>query len=180
MPWIENTFKKSGSWFKTLFLKAAQAHIKITETAHDAIQWCKYSWITVTYGDMQRSTATTDAHICKFESFWLMSYLSCQISQHHSVLIHPSHTTAPLPRHFLLFWCLPLCKRGLHTCRTEYQHFFFCFSRVEYVTITPDGFRYRSQIFPTVNGLFRWFKDHYQEPVPGMEALHLLFIIYIR
>uniref|UniRef100_G3QB56 SPT6 homolog, histone chaperone and transcription elongation factor n=1 Tax=Gasterosteus aculeatus aculeatus TaxID=481459 RepID=G3QB56_GASAC len=40
--------------------------------------------------------------------------------------------------------------------------------RVEYVTITPDGFRYRSQIFPTVNGLFRWFKDHYQEPVPGV------------
>uniref|UniRef100_A0A674PDT3 SPT6 homolog, histone chaperone and transcription elongation factor n=1 Tax=Takifugu rubripes TaxID=31033 RepID=A0A674PDT3_TAKRU len=40
--------------------------------------------------------------------------------------------------------------------------------RVEYVTITPDGFRYRSQIFPTVNGLFRWFKDHYHEPVPGI------------
>ncbi|KAF3840972.1 hypothetical protein F7725_006834 [Dissostichus mawsoni] len=40
--------------------------------------------------------------------------------------------------------------------------------RVEYVTITPDGFRYRSQVFPTVNGLFRWFKDHYQEPVPGV------------
>uniref|UniRef100_A0A3Q2XSH6 S1 motif domain-containing protein n=1 Tax=Hippocampus comes TaxID=109280 RepID=A0A3Q2XSH6_HIPCM len=40
--------------------------------------------------------------------------------------------------------------------------------RVEYVTIIPDGFRYRSQVFPTVNGLFRWFKDHYQEPVPGI------------
>uniref|UniRef100_A0A667WNW8 SPT6 homolog, histone chaperone and transcription elongation factor n=1 Tax=Myripristis murdjan TaxID=586833 RepID=A0A667WNW8_9TELE len=40
--------------------------------------------------------------------------------------------------------------------------------RIEYVTITPDGFRYRSQMFPSVNGLFRWFKDHYQEPVPGV------------
>uniref|UniRef100_A0A671QNQ4 Transcription elongation factor SPT6 n=1 Tax=Sinocyclocheilus anshuiensis TaxID=1608454 RepID=A0A671QNQ4_9TELE len=40
--------------------------------------------------------------------------------------------------------------------------------RIEYVTITPDGFRYRSQMFPTVNGLFRWFKDHYQDPVPGI------------
>uniref|UniRef100_A0A8C5F9L4 SPT6 homolog, histone chaperone and transcription elongation factor n=1 Tax=Gadus morhua TaxID=8049 RepID=A0A8C5F9L4_GADMO len=40
--------------------------------------------------------------------------------------------------------------------------------RVEFVTITPEGFRYRAQIFPTVNGLFRWFKDHYQEPVPGL------------
>lgn len=53
------------------------------------------------------------------------------------------------------------------------------FSSVEFVTITPDGFRYRSQIFPTVNGLFRWFKDHYQEPVPGTDALHPLFIVYI-
>lgn len=47
------------------------------------------------------------------------------------------------------------------------------------MTITPDGFRYRSQIFPTVNGLFRWFKDHYQEPVPGTEARYLLFIVCI-
>lgn len=35
------------------------------------------------------------------------------------------------------------------------------------MTVTPEGFRYRGQIFPTVNGLFRWFKDHYQDPVPG-------------
>ncbi|XP_032176877.1 transcription elongation factor SPT6 isoform X2 [Mustela erminea] len=40
--------------------------------------------------------------------------------------------------------------------------------RIEYVTVTPEGFRYRGQIFPTVNGLFRWFKDHYQDPVPGI------------
>ncbi|XP_076154074.1 transcription elongation factor SPT6 [Alosa pseudoharengus] len=40
--------------------------------------------------------------------------------------------------------------------------------RIEYVSITPDGFRYRSRVFPTVNGLFRWFKDHYHEPVPGV------------
>ncbi|XP_015682945.1 transcription elongation factor SPT6 [Protobothrops mucrosquamatus] len=40
--------------------------------------------------------------------------------------------------------------------------------RIEYVTVTPEGFRYRNHIFPTVNGLFRWFKDHYQDPVPGV------------
>uniref|UniRef100_A0AC11CDB6 SPT6 homolog, histone chaperone and transcription elongation factor n=1 Tax=Ovis aries TaxID=9940 RepID=A0AC11CDB6_SHEEP len=40
--------------------------------------------------------------------------------------------------------------------------------RIEYVTVTPEGFRYRGQVFPTVNGLFRWFKDHYQDPVPGI------------
>ncbi|XP_073421622.1 transcription elongation factor SPT6 [Dendrobates tinctorius] len=40
--------------------------------------------------------------------------------------------------------------------------------KVEFVTVTPEGFRYRGHVFPTVNGLFRWFKDHYQDPVPGI------------
>ncbi|CAB1348966.1 unnamed protein product [Coregonus sp. 'balchen'] len=40
--------------------------------------------------------------------------------------------------------------------------------RVEFVTVTPEGFRYRGQVFPTVNGLFRWFKDHFQEPVADL------------
>ncbi|XP_072099804.1 transcription elongation factor SPT6 [Mobula birostris] len=40
--------------------------------------------------------------------------------------------------------------------------------RVEFVTVTPEGYRYRGQVFPTVNGLFRWFKDHFQDPVPGI------------
>ncbi|MGH0177772.1 UNVERIFIED_CONTAM: hypothetical protein FKN15_076140, partial [Acipenser sinensis] len=40
--------------------------------------------------------------------------------------------------------------------------------RIEFVTVTPEGYRYRSQVFPSVNGLFRWFKDHYQDPVPDL------------
>ncbi|XP_059829258.1 transcription elongation factor SPT6 [Hypanus sabinus] len=40
--------------------------------------------------------------------------------------------------------------------------------RVEFVTVTPEGYRYRGQVFPSVNGLFRWFKDHFQDPVPGI------------
>ncbi|XP_026576952.1 transcription elongation factor SPT6 [Pseudonaja textilis] len=44
--------------------------------------------------------------------------------------------------------------------------------RIEYVTVTPEGFRYRNHVFPTVNGLFRWFKDHYQDPVPGKAQVH--------
>ncbi|XP_069471429.1 transcription elongation factor SPT6 [Ambystoma mexicanum] len=40
--------------------------------------------------------------------------------------------------------------------------------RIEYMSVTPEGFRYRGQMFPSVNGLFRWFKDHYQDPVPGV------------
>lgn len=71
-----------------------------------------------------------------------------------------------------------LIDSSVHSCVSECSCvFFFFFLRIEYVTITPDGFRYRSQIFPTVNGLFRWFKDHYQEPVPGEEALRLLFMV---
>lgn len=76
-----------------------------------------------------------------------------------------SHTAAPLHNNV----CVPV----------EFQHASFFSFRVEFVTITPDGFRYRSQIFPTVNGLFRWFKDHYQEPVPGMDTPYLSFIVLI-
>ncbi|CAM9213792.1 unnamed protein product, partial [Lampetra fluviatilis] len=39
---------------------------------------------------------------------------------------------------------------------------------VEFVTVTPDGFRYRGQIFPSVNALFRWFKEHFRDPIPGV------------
>lgn len=38
--------------------------------------------------------------------------------------------------------------------------------RIEYVTVTPDGFRYRSQIHDGVNELIKWFKEHYQDPIP--------------
>ncbi|XP_014252442.1 transcription elongation factor SPT6 [Cimex lectularius] len=37
----------------------------------------------------------------------------------------------------------------------------------EYITVTPNGFRFRSQVFDSVNSLFRWFKEHFQDPVPG-------------
>ena len=36
----------------------------------------------------------------------------------------------------------------------------------EYVTVTPEGFRYRGRIFNSVNQLFRWFKDHFRDPPP--------------
>jgi len=34
----------------------------------------------------------------------------------------------------------------------------------EYTTVTPDGFRYRKQMFNTVNYLLKWFKEHFQDP----------------
>lgn len=38
--------------------------------------------------------------------------------------------------------------------------------RHEYITITPEGFRYRQQLFRSVNQLIRWFKEHFREPPP--------------
>lgn len=37
----------------------------------------------------------------------------------------------------------------------------------EFVTVTPDGFRFRGQIFDSVGALFKWFKEHFRDPVPG-------------
>ncbi|XP_071876068.1 transcription elongation factor SPT6 isoform X1 [Bombus fervidus] len=39
--------------------------------------------------------------------------------------------------------------------------------RHEYVTVVPDGFRFRSQMFNRINDLFRWFKEHFRDPIPG-------------
>ena len=40
--------------------------------------------------------------------------------------------------------------------------------RVEYVTVCPEGFRYRGRVHATVNGLLRWFKEHFRDPIPGI------------
>lgn len=39
--------------------------------------------------------------------------------------------------------------------------------RHEYVTVTRDGFRFRQQMFDSVAALFKWFKEHFRDPVPG-------------
>lgn len=39
--------------------------------------------------------------------------------------------------------------------------------RHEYVTVTPDGFRFRQQMFDSVTSLFKWFKEHFRDPIPG-------------
>ena len=38
--------------------------------------------------------------------------------------------------------------------------------RIEYITITPDGFRYRNHMHNSVETLVKWFKDHYRDPIP--------------
>ena len=39
--------------------------------------------------------------------------------------------------------------------------------RIEYISVTPEGFRYRGRVHATLNGLFRWFKEHFRDPIPG-------------
>uniref|UniRef100_A0A8D8RJL4 Transcription elongation factor SPT6 n=1 Tax=Cacopsylla melanoneura TaxID=428564 RepID=A0A8D8RJL4_9HEMI len=43
-------------------------------------------------------------------------------------------------------------------------------SRHEFISVTPDGFRFRGQNFDSVNQLFRWFKEHFRDPIPGAGA----------
>lgn len=38
--------------------------------------------------------------------------------------------------------------------------------RHEYVTVTPDGFRFRQQTFESLNNLLKWFKEHFKDPIP--------------
>lgn len=38
--------------------------------------------------------------------------------------------------------------------------------RYEYVSVTPDGFRYRSKNHMTLDVLLKWFKAHFHEPIP--------------
>ncbi|KAK2165050.1 hypothetical protein LSH36_55g00002 [Paralvinella palmiformis] len=42
--------------------------------------------------------------------------------------------------------------------------------RHEFVTVTPDGIRYRQQIFTSLNSLVKWFKEHFRDPIPGTPA----------
>uniref|UniRef100_A0A914VLR4 Suppressor of Ty 6 homolog n=1 Tax=Plectus sambesii TaxID=2011161 RepID=A0A914VLR4_9BILA len=42
--------------------------------------------------------------------------------------------------------------------------------RHEFLTVTPDGFRFRQQLFPSLTHLFKWFKEHYRDPVPGTSS----------
>ena len=38
----------------------------------------------------------------------------------------------------------------------------------EYVTISPNGFKYRDHVFSTLNQLLAWFKVHFRDPRPDM------------
>lgn len=35
------------------------------------------------------------------------------------------------------------------------------------MTVTPEGFRFRQQLFQSLEAVLSWFKVHYREPPPG-------------
>lgn len=37
----------------------------------------------------------------------------------------------------------------------------------EYITVNPEGYRFRSQNFDSVNSLLKWFKEHFRDPIPS-------------
>lgn len=39
--------------------------------------------------------------------------------------------------------------------------------RHEYVSVTPEGFKFRQKFFENVNGFMKWFKEHYRDPLPS-------------
>lgn len=39
--------------------------------------------------------------------------------------------------------------------------------RHELIKVTPDGFKYRQQIFESIGSLLKWFKEHFMDPIPN-------------
>ena len=37
---------------------------------------------------------------------------------------------------------------------------------IEYVTVTPEGIRYRKNMYTSLVSLLRWFKEHFKDPLP--------------
>lgn len=35
------------------------------------------------------------------------------------------------------------------------------------ISVTPQGFKFRAQVFDTVGMCFKWFKEHFRDPIPG-------------
>jgi hypothetical protein len=49
----------------------------------------------------------------------------------------------------------------------------------EFITVTPDGFRFRQQVFPSLNALFKWFKEHFRKQTGWLVDILLLRLLHI-
>ena len=45
---------------------------------------------------------------------------------------------------------------------------------IEFVTVTPEGIRYRKNAFRSLNALMRWFKEHFKDPIPQATPSHTI------
>ena len=55
----------------------------------------------------------------------------------------------------------------------------------EFVTVTPEGIRYRGHVHHSLNSLVRWFKEHFRDPIPGklfltMPCYYILLDVKMR
>ncbi|XP_072949426.1 transcription elongation factor SPT6 [Epargyreus clarus] len=37
----------------------------------------------------------------------------------------------------------------------------------EYISVTPDGYKFRQKMFDSLGGLLKWFKEHFRDPPPS-------------
>lgn len=37
----------------------------------------------------------------------------------------------------------------------------------EYISVTPDGYKFRQRLFDSLGGLLKWFKEHFRDPPPS-------------
>lgn len=37
----------------------------------------------------------------------------------------------------------------------------------EYISVTPDGYKFRQRMFDSLGGLLKWFKEHFRDPPPS-------------
>lgn len=44
--------------------------------------------------------------------------------------------------------------------------------RHEYCSVTPEGIRFRQQVFESINSFLKWFKEHFKDPLPGATPLN--------
>lgn len=43
--------------------------------------------------------------------------------------------------------------------RTKVKH--------EYLTVVPEGFKFRRVVHGSLPALIKWFKEHFRDPIPG-------------
>lgn len=89
----------------------------------------------------------------------------------HGKIMNKTHEIVNKP----VFYCSLYCCRIPYYFSASQQYpgkFLIAYmprkaSKYEYATVSPEGVRYRSKMFHSLNSLVRWFKEHFRDRVPG-------------